>query len=76
MVNYSIDLIDHLGIVAGTIEDLGLIELIVPHLGHYEGKKLTAGETVAGMILNGKGFSNKPLFLTPLFGLGFNFGQK
>ncbi|MCI5179623.1 MAG: DUF4277 domain-containing protein [Candidatus Electrothrix sp. AW3_4] len=55
---------DHLGIVAGTIKDLGLVELIDSHLGHYEDETLSAGETVAGMILNGLGFSNKPLSLT------------
>ncbi|MCI5113606.1 MAG: DUF4277 domain-containing protein [Candidatus Electrothrix sp. AX1] len=58
---------DHLGIVAGTIKDLGLVELIDSHLGHYEDETLSVGETVAGMILNGLGFSNKPLSLTPLF---------
>ena len=36
-------------------------------LGLYKGETLSAGETVAGMIINGLGFSNKPLSLTPLF---------
>ncbi|MCP4458355.1 MAG: IS1634 family transposase, partial [Cytophagales bacterium] len=67
MTKYSVERIDHLGIVAGTIKDLGLVELIDSHLGHYEDETLSAGETVAGMILNGLGFSNKPLSLTPLF---------
>jgi len=67
MVKYSVERIDHLGIVAGTIKDLGLVGLIDSHLGHYENETLSAGETVAGMILNGLGFSNKPLSLTPLF---------
>ena len=66
MAKYSVERIDHLGIVAGTIKDLGLVELIDSQLGHYEGETLSAGETVAGMILNGLGFSNKPLSLTPL----------
>ena len=67
MTKYSVERLDHLGIVAGTIKDLGLVELIDSHLGHYENETLSAGETVAGMILNGLGFSNKPLSLTPLF---------
>lgn len=67
MTKYSVERIDHLGIVAGTIKDLGLVELIDSHLGHYENETLSAGETVAGMILNGLGFSNKPMSLTPLF---------
>lgn len=67
MTKYSVERIDHSGIVAGTIKDLGLIERIDSYLGLYEGETLSAGETVAGMILNGLGFSNKPLSLTPLF---------
>lgn len=41
--------------------------MIDERLGAYEGETLSAGETVAGMIINGLGFSNKPLSLTPLF---------
>jgi len=64
---YSIERLDHLGIVAGVIKDLNLVQLVDERLGSFEGETLTAGETVAGMILNGLGFSNKPLSLTPLF---------
>jgi hypothetical protein len=49
MEKYSVERIDHLGIVAGTIKDLGLVELIDSHLGHYKDETLSAGETVAGM---------------------------
>jgi len=56
-----------LGVVAGTIKDLGLIEFIDSRLGRYKGETLSPGETVAGMIINGLGFANKPLSLTPLF---------
>jgi transposase len=67
MTNYSIERLDHLGVVTGIIKDLKIIELIDERLGTYEGETLSAGETVAGMILNGLGFSNKPMTLTPLF---------
>ena len=53
--------------VVGTIKDLGLIEFIDSRLGRYKGETLSPGETVAGMIINGLGFANKPLSLTPLF---------
>jgi len=66
-VEYEIKRLDHLGIVAGVIKDLKLIEMIDERLGTYEGETVTAGETVAGMIINGLGFSNKPLSLVPLF---------
>lgn len=58
---------DHLGIVAGVIKDLNIVELIDERLGVYPDESITAGESVAGMIINGLGFSNKPLSLTPLF---------
>ena len=32
-----------------------------------EQEDITPGEAVAGMILNGLGFANRPLFLTPQF---------
>ena len=67
MENYSVERLDHFGVVAGTIKDLGLIEFIDSRLGRYEGETLSPGETVAGMIINGLGFANKPLSLTPLF---------
>lgn len=67
ITNCSIERLDHLGIVAGVIKDLKIIELIDDKLGIYEGESLSAGETVAGMIINGLGFSNKPMSLTPLF---------
>jgi transposase len=46
---------------------LRITELIDERLGTFEGETLSAGETVAGMIINGLGFSNKPMTLTPLF---------
>ena len=64
---YSIERLDHLGIVAGVIKDLKIVELIDERLGIYHGESLSAGETVAGMIINGLGFSNRPLYLTPMF---------
>ncbi len=64
---YEVKRLDHLGIVAGVIKDLKIIEMIDERLGKYEGETLTAGEAVAGMIINGLGFSGKPMSLTPLF---------
>jgi transposase len=65
--SYVIKRLDHLGIVAGVIKDLGIVELINDRLGIYVGENITAGETVAGMIINGLGFSQKPLSLMPQF---------
>ena len=59
--------IDHLGIVAGTIRDLGIIDLVNENVRCNEQEQVTAGEIVAGMILNGLGFIGRPLMLTPQF---------
>jgi transposase len=59
--------IDHLGIVAGIIKDLGIVELINERIPEHPKEEISAGEAVAGMIINGLGFSNRPLSLTPQF---------
>jgi len=61
--------LDHLGIVAGVIKDLGLIEAIDKRLQKdtQNQENITPGEAIAGMIINGLGFSDRPLSLTPQF---------
>jgi len=61
--------IDHLGIIAGVIKELKLIEAIDQRLQKDENNQemITPGEAIAGMIINGLGFSDKPLSLTPHF---------
>src|SRR6266699_824599 len=49
------------------IKDLGLISMIDARLVPDEQEEITPGEAVAGMILNGLGFANRPLSLTPQF---------
>ena len=59
--------LDHLGLIAWMIKDLGLIRMIDARLLPDEQAEITPGEAVAGMILNGLGFANRPLSLTPQF---------
>jgi transposase len=59
--------LDHLGIIAGIIKDLGLIEFIDSRIPSNDAENISAGEAIAGMILNGLGFSDRPLSLTPQF---------
>jgi len=59
--------LDHLGLVAGTIKELGLIEKIDNRLGIKEREEISTGEAIAGMIINGLGFTSRPLSLTPRF---------
>jgi transposase len=59
--------IDHLGIVAGTIRDLNIIDTINKQVGSDNQEIISSGEVIAGMILNGLGFVSRPLMLTPQF---------
>jgi len=59
--------LDHYGFVSGVIDDLGLVGLINEHLPQDEKQEITPGEAIKGMIMNGLGFSNRPLSLTPQF---------
>jgi transposase len=66
-MNIEVKRIDHLGIVAGTIKDLGIVDMINTQVGYDGQEHVTAGEIIAGMILNGLGFIGRPLMLTPQF---------
>lgn len=62
-----VERLDHLGLIAAVIKDLGLIDMIDRRLVPDEQERITPGEAVAGMILNGLGFAHRPLSLTPQF---------
>lgn len=59
----QIENLDHLGLVAGIIDELGLVgltdEVIEPHCLEY----VSAGKVVKAMILNALGFLSAPLYL-------------
>jgi transposase len=57
--------IDHLGIVAGIIDSIGLVEIINEIIGVEKGEKVSAGQVVKAMIINGLGFVSKPLYMFP-----------
>ncbi|MEO1149228.1 MAG: IS1634 family transposase, partial [Cyanobacteria bacterium J06638_22] len=59
--------LDHLGIVAGIIDDLGLVEQLNERLGEDPREKVSAGVVVKAMILNGLGFVSGPLYLFETF---------
>ena len=63
----QVERLDHLGIIAGVIKDIGLIELIDDQIPRDNREEINCGEAVAGMIINGLGFSDRPLTLTPQF---------
>ena len=55
--------LDHLGLVAGAIDEIGLVEQIDLLLGQDKREKVSAGLVVKAMILNGLGFVSAPLYL-------------
>ncbi len=67
MESVHVERLDHLGLIASVIKDLGLIRMIDARIVPDEQEEITPGEAVAGMILNGLGFANRPLSLTPQF---------
>lgn len=67
MDNVRVERLDHLGLIASVINDLGLVSLIDARLKLDDQEALTSGEAIKAMILGGLGFANRPLSLTPQF---------
>ena len=67
VISVKVEDIDHLGIVSGVIQDLGIIDMIDSRIPPDEREEITTGEAIAGMIINGLGFSDRPISLTPQF---------
>lgn len=62
--------LDHCGIVAGIIDQMGLVEKINQELGTHPQEKVSAGVAVKAMILNGLGLVSAPLYLFEKFFVG------
>lgn len=62
-LNITVQNLDHLGLVAGIIDELKLVELIDHHLGTHPQQKVSPGQAFKAMILNGLGFVSAPLYL-------------
>jgi transposase len=58
--------LDHLGLVAATLEKIGLIEKIDERIP-LNNSKTTMGQRVAAMIFNGLGFIDDRLYMFPQF---------
>jgi transposase len=64
----QIERLDHLGLVAGMCDELGLCDYFDHHLSHNSpDKRLSYGELIKGMILNGLGYVSQPLHMYPEF---------
>ena len=65
---YAVQDMDHLGLVAGMVDELGLVERIdslIPQ--DLAQRNLSVGLVVKAMILNGLGFIQRVLYLMPSF---------
>jgi len=55
--------LDHLGLVAGIIDEIGIVEKINALIGEKKTEKISAGKVVKAMILNGMGLVSSPLYI-------------
>ncbi len=65
--NIQVQTINHLGIIAGIIDEIGIVEIINKQLGVHSQEKLSCGIIVKSIILNAMGFVSRPLYLFPQF---------
>jgi transposase len=65
---YQSQALDHLGLVAGMFEELGIGTVIDQAIAQDTTKRtLSVGQAVKAMVLNGLGFVNQQLYLVPSF---------
>ena len=65
---YSSRMLNHLGLVSAMVDELGIVEWIDRVLPKDQEKQVVSyGQAVKAMILNGLGFNQRTLYLTPHF---------
>ncbi|MEB3310853.1 MAG: DUF4277 domain-containing protein, partial [Snowella sp.] len=62
-IQIEVEDIDHLGIIAGIIDEIGIVEIIDKELGIHPQEKISAGQVVKAMLINCMGFLTAPLYL-------------
>ncbi len=68
--NLTVKNLDHLGIVAGLVDELGLVDYLNERIGVDPRETISIGVVVKAMILNGLGFVSAPLYLFEQFFVG------
>ena len=63
----TVENLDHLGIVAGLIDEIGIVEVINKKLGVDNREKIATGQVIKALILNGLGMVSRPLYLFSQF---------
>jgi len=65
---YTSQQLEHLGLIAGMYDELGIGELLDSLIKQDTDKRIvTLGQAVKAMVLNGLGFVNRALYLSPHF---------
>jgi transposase len=59
--------LDHLGLVAGIIDEIGVVEQVNQLVGQHSCEKVSPGHIVKAMLINGLGFVSAPLYMFPKF---------
>ena len=59
--------LNHLGLIAGLVDEIGIVEEIDCNLGKHPKELVSAGQVVKAMIINGLGFVSAPLYLFERF---------
>jgi transposase len=67
MEKYTSKSIDHLGLVARMCDEIGLVAIIDELIRPDKRSKLSTGECAKLMIINGLGFTSRPLYLEAQF---------
>jgi transposase len=67
--DFKIQPLNHFGLIAGLIDKLKIVEKIDTRLPipKYKNANLTHGQRVKAMIINGLGFTQSPIYMTPNF---------
>jgi transposase len=65
---YESEVLDHLGLVAGMYDELRIGDRIDGHIAQdFEEREVSVGQAVKAMVINGLGFVQQALYLTPQF---------
>ena len=66
--NMTSEVMDHHGLIAGLCKELKIAERINDRIGSLDPRRIVQpGLAVVAMIINGLGFTNRRLYLTPQF---------
>lgn len=68
MAEYESKVMDHLGLVAGMYDELGIgVEIDQHIIQDFDKRIISVGDAVKALVLNGLGFVNQQLYLVPSF---------